>query len=243
MGKNYDNDEMEIDLLELFYVLKSKILAILGVGLLFGCIACAYAGFLVKPLYTSSSMMLVLTKETTLSSLADLQMGSQLTKDYSILITSRPVLTDVIDQLDLDMDYKQLKNMITVANQDETRILQLSVEYSDAKQAKEIVDKLSEVASEYIGDKMEVTPPKIIEKGEVPTSRSNTGVAKMAVMGVLAGVIVVRTIMDDTIKSEEDIEKYLGLSTLSVIPDRKDYINGSGKKKSKRNDAGKRKAS
>ena len=41
----------------------------------------------------------------------------------------------------------------------------------------------------------------------------------------------------------EDIEKYLGLSTLSVIPDRKDYINGSGKKKSKRNDAGKRKAS
>ena len=60
---------------------------------------------------------------------------------------------------------------------------------------------------------MEVTPPKIIEKGEVPTSRSNTGVAKMAVMGVLAGmilcagVIVVRTIMDDTIKSEEDIEK------------------------------------
>ena len=243
MGKNYDNDEMEIDLLELFYVLKSKILAILGVGLLFGCIACAYAGFLVKPLYTSSSMMLVLTKETTLSSLADLQMGSQLTKDYSILITSRPVLTDVIDQLDLDMDYKQLKNMITVTNQDDTRILQLSVEYSDAKQAKEIVDKLSEVASEYIGDKMEVTPPKIIEKGEVPTSRSNTGVAKMAVMGVLAGMIVVRTIMDDTIKSEEDIEKYLGLSTLSVIPDRKDYINGSGKKKSKRNDAGKRKAS
>ena len=71
----------------------------------------------------------------------------------------------------------------------------------------------------------------------------------MAVMGVLAGmilcagVIVVRTIMDDTIKSEEDIEKYLGLSTLSIIPDRKDYINGSGKKKSKRNDAGKRKAS
>ena len=147
MGKNYDNYEMEIDLLELFYVLKSKILAILGVGLLFGCIACAYAGFLVKPLYTSSSMMLVLTKETTLSSLADLQVGSQLTKDYSILITSRPVLTDVIDQLDLDMDYKQLKNMITVANQDDTRILQLSVEYSDAKQAKEIVDKLSEVAS------------------------------------------------------------------------------------------------
>ena len=45
MGKNYDNDEMEIDLLELFYVLKSKILAILGVGLLFGCIACGNGNY------------------------------------------------------------------------------------------------------------------------------------------------------------------------------------------------------
>ena len=249
MGKNYDNDEMEIDLLELFYVLKSKILAILGVGLLFGCIACAYAGFLVKPMYTSSSMMLVLTKETTLSSLADLQVGSQLTKDYSILITSRPVLTDVIDQLDLDMDYKQLKNMITVTNQDDTRILQLSVEYSDAKQAKEIVDKLSEVASEYIGDKMEVTPPKIIEKGEASYERTDLSVKKTIAIGALLGmilcaaIVIVRALMDDSICAEEDIEKYLGISTLSVIPDRKDYINGSGKKKSKRNDAGKRKAS
>ena len=236
MGKNYDNDEMEIDLLELFYVLKSKILAILGVGLLFGCIACAYAGFLVKPLYTSSSMMLVLTKETTLSSLADLQIGSQLTKDYSILITSRPVLTDVIDQLDLDMDYKQLKDMITVANQDDTRILQLSVEYSDAKQAKEIVDKLSEVASEYIGDKMEVIPPKIIEVGKIATERTSPSVMKNSVIGFLLGflacaaIVVVYAVMDDTIKTEEDIEKYLGVSVLAKVPDRKDYVNMKNKK-------------
>ena len=224
MGKNYDNDEMEIDLLELFYVLKSKILAILGVGLLFGCIACAYAGFLVKPLYTSSSMMLVLTKETTLSSLADLQVGSQLTKDYSILITSRPVLTDVIDQLDLDMDYKQLKNMITVANQDDTRILQLSVEYSDAKQAKEIVDKLSEVASEYIGDIMEMVPPKVIEEGTVSDKKASPSNGKNAMIGALLGIVlvcgltVVEELLNDTIQTEEDVEKYMGLTVLASVP-------------------------
>ena len=98
------------------------------------------------------------------------------------------MLTDVIDQLDMDMDYKQLKDMITVANQDDTRILQLSVEYSDAKQAKEIVDKLSEVASEYIGDKMEVTPPKIIEKVRFRLPDRIQAWRKMAVMGVLAGI-------------------------------------------------------
>ena len=36
MERKYENDEMQIDLIEIFCVLKSKILAILGVGLLFG---------------------------------------------------------------------------------------------------------------------------------------------------------------------------------------------------------------
>ena len=129
MEKRYENEEMEIDLLELFYVLRSKILAILMCGIIFGGLAFGYAKYLVTPQYTSSSMMLVLTKETTLSSLANLQIGSQLTKDYSLLITSRPVLTEVADNLDLDMDYKALKDCITVTNQEDTRILQIAVQY------------------------------------------------------------------------------------------------------------------
>ena len=81
---------------------------------------------------------------------------------------------------------------------------------------------------------------RIIETGEVPTVRSDTSVTKTTAMGILlgmilcAGVVVAKALMDDTIRSEEDIEKYLGLSTLSVIPDRKDYINGTSKKKSKK---------
>ena len=57
-----------------------------------------------------------------------------------------------------------------------------------------------------------------------------------ALLGMIlcAAIVIVRALMDDSICAEEDIEKYLGISTLSVIPDRKDYINGSGKKKSKK---------
>ena len=73
MERKYENDEMQIDLIEIFYVLKSKILAILGVGLLFGVLACAYAAFMVKPVYTSTSMVLVMPKEVSLSS--SLQLG------------------------------------------------------------------------------------------------------------------------------------------------------------------------
>ena len=87
---------------------------------------------------------------------------------------------------------------------------------------------------------MEVVPPKIIEEGEIPTVRTSPSMKKNAVLGILAGlvlsagIIVVMTVLDDTIKSEDDITKYLGISTLSSVPDRKDYIGKKNKRKNKR---------
>ena len=69
--------------------------------------------------------MLVLTKETTLSTtVADLQIGSQLTKDYTVLLQPvRDVLNKVIDNLDLKMNYRQLREISTIENPADTRIL------------------------------------------------------------------------------------------------------------------------
>ena len=108
MGKTHDDDEVEIDLRELFYALKKRILVILAAILAGAVIAGAVTKLFITPVYSATATMLVLTKETTLSSLADLQIGSQLTKDYNILITSRTVLQDVVDELNLDMTYKEL---------------------------------------------------------------------------------------------------------------------------------------
>ena len=94
-----DDDEMVIDLWELLLALRKRLLTIIAVALLGGCLGCAYTLFLASPVYTSTSSLLVLTKETTLSSLADLQIGSQLTNDYRVLATSSPVLEKVIGNL------------------------------------------------------------------------------------------------------------------------------------------------
>lgn len=225
--ENMHDDEMEIDLREIFYALKKRIFMILAVGLLCGCLSCVYTKFFMTPVYTSTSSMLVLTKETTLSSLADLQMGSQLTKDYTVLTTSREVLQKVIENQELNISYKALKSCITLDNPTDTRILNVSVTYPDAEKAKAIVDELANVASSYIGDKMEVIPPKIIEDGEIPTVQTSPSMSKNTMLGLLAGlilsagIVVVITIMNDSIKTEDDIEKYLGISTLAVVPDRK----------------------
>ena len=89
MEKVHDEDEMQIDLRELLFALKKRILIIFAAFLGGAAVAAAYTQLMVTPLYSSTAKLLVLSKETTLTSLADLQLGSQLASDYSVLLTSR----------------------------------------------------------------------------------------------------------------------------------------------------------
>ena len=229
------------NLLEIFYALKKKNPS--GTD---GCscrrLYCSsiYAVFK-TPIYSSTSSILVLSKETTLTSLADLQLGASLTSDYTVLITSTPVMEQVISDLDLDMTAEQLKESVSINNPTDTRILEITVNNTDSKMAKKIVDEIANVSSSYIGDKMEVIPPKIIEVGKIATVRTSPSVKKNAALGFLLGflacaaIVVVYAVMDDTIKTEEDIEKYLGVSVLAKVPDRKDFINSKNRKSKNKN--------
>lgn len=224
-----DNDI--IDLREVYFALKKRILLILAAGLIGSCLYGAYTAFLMEPLYTSTSSILVLSKETTLTSIADLQLGTQLAADYQVLIKSTSVMDDVIEDLDLNMSAEQLRGSISIVNPADTRILEVSVTNTDGALAKKIADKVVEIASEYIGDKMEVIPPKVIEKGKLPTVQTSPSMSKNVMLGFLlgiafcGGIICAFTIMDDSIKSEDDMEKYLDIPVLASVPDRKDYIN------------------
>ena len=225
MMENNKTFEEEIDLVWLAYALLKRIWLILAVAVFTASFMAGYTFFRIAPTYASTSTMLVLTKETTLTSLTDLQIGSQLTKDYSVLIKSRPVLEQVIENLELKMNYKSLKGKISVDNPEDTRLLFITVTMNDAKQAKAVVDELSIVSSEFIGDKMEVTPPKIVEDGEIG-SKTGPSITKNAMMGFIVGaflvcaVIVVLELLNDTIQKEEDVERYLGIPTLAIIPEK-----------------------
>lgn len=240
MEKTHDNGEMEIDLREIFYAFKKRALIIVAALLAGALLAGVYTKVLITPLYSATSTMLVLPQESAQTSLSDLQLGNQLTKDYSMLITSRSVLQEVIDNLGLDMTYGSLESMVSINNPSETRILEITVSNPDPETSKEIVDELAEVSSKFIAKQMEVAEPKIIEEGRVPTAPTSPSMSRNVMIGALAGlvlsagVVVLMTIMDDSIRSEEDIERYLGIPTLASIPDRKDYISGKEKKKNRR---------
>lgn len=226
-----ENDEIEIDLLELFYELKKKLWLIILAAIIGGGIFGLYSKVILVPKYTSTAMMYVLSKETTLTSLADLQIGSQLTKDYKVMITSRPVLQQVIDELGLEYGYKELREKLVIDNPTDTRILTLSVEDPDPILAADIVNTVAKRSSEYIGEMMEMIPPKIVEEGETAIEPTSPNVKKNAAIGAAGGIflvcafVAVRLIMNDTVKTEEDVEKYLKLSVLASVPEK-----GKGKR-------------
>ncbi len=244
----YESDEIVIDLRDLLTHLLNKLWIILLVGFFTAVIGFSYNKFIVTPQYTATSKLYVMGKTQSFSelSLADLQIGSQLTSDYIILIQSRPVMESVIENLKLDLDYKELQEIMTITNPDGTRILVLSVEYPDAYMAKEIVDEIAEVACARISEIMDLEQPNVFENGyeadnpSSPHTLKNTIIAAFLGCILTAGIIVVLYLMDDTINSPEDIERYLGLSTLGCIPlveeDKGSFVKEKkkGSKKNKR---------
>ncbi len=119
-----------------------------------------------------------------------------------------------------------MKKKITIDNPADTRILSISVIDPDPQMAKAIADKIAATASDYVGDIMEMVPPKLIEEGEIPILRSSPSNVKNALIGSLlgavlvCGAITVNVVMNDTIRTEEDVAKYLGLSVLASVPER-----------------------
>lgn len=247
--ENRNDEELEIDLRSIFLAMKQRVLVIIASALLLGCVSCLFTMLFITPKYSSSATMLVLPREDNTTAVSELQAGTQLTNDYAVLLTSRPVLESVINELSLDMTYQQLNGTITVENPQDTRLLQITVENPDPEAARDIVNQLAATASAYIGDNMEVEAPKVIEQGEIPTERTSPNMKKMALLGLAAGlilsmgIIALKTILDDTVKTEDDITRYLNISTLASVPDRKDFISNKGKKtRGKKKNSKKRKS-
>lgn len=218
------NDTATIDLSEIFHALLAKIWVILLVTAIGIGVAAGYTELLVEPTYESTAMLYVLTKSTSITSLADIQMGTSLTQDYMVIITSRPVVEKVIRNLDLPETYEELQKKISVENRSDTRVLDITVRDHDAARAKKIVDNLSDVSREMMENIMETQAPNVIAYGQVPDRPASPSLVKNAVVGGLLGlliicaIIIIRYLANDSIRTSEDVEKYLGLNTLGLVP-------------------------
>lgn len=242
MANQFDNtDEFEIDLKEVFFEVLAGWKMIFLSAVLTAIIAFCISRFIMTPQYESTSALYVLTKSTSITSLADLQTGTSLTSDYIVVVKCRPVLEQVIDNLDLDISYKELKEKVTVENPSDSRILYISVRDADPVVAKEIADEMAEVASAYIAEKMAQDPPRTIQNGYAdgepvsPNVMKNTVIAAAAGMFLAIVIIILSYIMNDSIMTPEDLEKKVGLHVLGTLPlEEEEYDGNRSRKKQKK---------
>lgn len=223
---NREEEETEIDLVEVGWLLLDKLHYIVLCFLIGAVLFNAFAYFLVKPTYESTAKMYIVSaSKNSVVDLTDLDIGSSLTSDYEQLMLSYPVLEQVINKLDLDMDYEELADMITLENPEDTRILNITVTSTDPKEAKDIANTLMAVSIDYLPKTMSTNAPNEAQKAKTPDKKAGPSYTKYTLLGALAGAflyclfLVVKYIMDDTIHTAEDMEKYFDIVPLAVIPD------------------------
>lgn len=233
-------EEFELDLLGFFYYLKKRLHIIAIAMLISVLIGLVFTVFIIPTKYTASTRIYVLNRSDESSVVySDIQLSSQLLNDYKVLITGRNVTQKVISDLGLTMSTADLAKMISVTAPDNTRVIQISVEDTDPERAANIANAVCTTASQQIQAIMAVDAVKNVYEAIVPTKPSSPNIPVCVFLTFLLGtlgtvaVLFAIYVLDDTIRSEEDVERYLGLSTIGVIPVSAELGNAGKKKKKK----------
>ena len=226
--RDKNNEEMEIDLIELFGFFITKIWWIIGAFLVGALLAGLITQFAITPKYTATSKMyMVSSSSQSVVDLTDLNIGQSISGDYVELLKTRPIVEGVIEEQNLPYTYNQLVNMISLSIVNNTRIIKIDVTSTDKKEAMRIANSLADKGVSELPKLMETPEPHIAEYAIVPVNKSapsltkNTMIGALLAMLIMLAVFTVQFLMDDTFRYAEDIEREFGVMPLTVIPEGK----------------------
>lgn len=215
----------ELDLKEMFSYFWSKkfiIFLITSIVFIFGIV---YTNFIQKPKYRSYTTIL-LTKEsesTTITS-NDIALNQKLVNTYQEIITSKKVLSRVINNLSLDCSVGELQKQIKVESVKDSEIIKIIVTDADAEKAMQIANQIATVFNSEVIKLFNIQNIGVIDKAEVEIDPYNINIIKQLVIAFAIGAILslgtvfIMFYFDNTVKNSEEIEKKLGVSVIGLIP-------------------------
>lgn len=162
----------------------------------------------------------------------DFSLALKVVGDCDYLLKSHSVLDEVIDELNLKITYGELSKSVSTSNPDSTRILEVTVVSDTPELAKQIVDSVCRVGTEKISEAMGFNQVNLFEYGVLNRTPCNkTGRMTYMLVGMIAALLVyavflIAFLLDDRIRTENDIEQYLGLSILGSIPNADEVQKG-----------------
>ena len=230
--------EMEIDPIELMRQMLAHIGLILFIAILCMAIAGVYTFYFATPIYESTAKLYVLNSGDSAINLSDLQVGSYLASDYIEVFNTWEVHDMVVKNLNLPYSNAHMQDMVSVSNPSNTRILSITVQSTDPHEAMEVANEYAAVAIQFISKTMSTEEPNIMSEALEPvyptTPKKTLNIVFGFVVGLLlsAGAITLRFVIDDKIKTADDIRKYSTLSVLAIVPTLK--VKRSHRKSAKR---------
>lgn len=226
--RQVDSSVTEIDLVELLFIYLDHWVWIAIAVIIGATIFGVYTISMIPDKFTAVSRMYMVSSSTdSVVDLADLNIGASISSDYVELMKTRPIIEGVIDNLHLDYTYEQVLSMCSFSVVPDTRIIKISVTSTDPEEAKNISNEIALKTEEQLPVLMDAPKPNIVEHAILPQHKSAPDLKKNVAIGGLLGLIImlayltIRHLMDDTIKSAEDVEREFGVMPLSVIPEGK----------------------
>ena len=221
--ENYEDIDIK-RILEIILSKKLLIVLILLFSILFGY---AYSYYYKKPEYKSSVTILLVADENKTNkelTQTDLNINNGLISTYSSIAKSTNVVQKTIENLELNMSASSLQKKIDAKQIDSTQFLKISVTNANPELAKNIANELANVFTQQIKEIYNLQNISIVDEAEVESTPCNVNHMKDIIMFAFAGLflamvsVVAIFMFDDTIKSEEDIEKNVKLKAIGTLP-------------------------
>ncbi len=220
----------ELDLKELFTIFWERKAQIILIILVFAIIGVAYSYFLVEPDYKSTTK-LVLTQSSENSkdgsiTQADVTLNSKLVSTYGEIIKTDNVLKTVVSNINNpEITIEDIKENVTVKSVKDTELLEITVKNANPNYAAQIANEIAKVFCERVVDIYSISNTYVLDRAEPSAIPYNINHIKdvmiFAFIGVIISVIyvLISNMLDNTVKTEQDIEKIGGLLVLTTIPD------------------------
>lgn len=217
------DDGVSIDLYALVIRLVEKWYIMFATALVGAIIAGVVTFCFITPTYQATSKLYVVSQKDSAINLSDLQIGNYLAKDYQEVFKNWYVHEAVVTRLGLPYSYDQLRKMVKVSNPSDTRILYITATSTNPAEAQAMANTYAEVAQSFIASRMDSKEPTMFETALLPTRPAAPNKTQNILLGFVlgfalaAGIIVIAFVMDDYVRTSDDIERYLGLPTLGTI--------------------------
>lgn len=220
--------ELTLDLRDLFLLIKKNWLAMVAAAVLFAAVGGLYTEFLITPQYQASATLIVNAREdqTGQSSITNDQITSaaKLVNTYSVILTSDTVLEKTIADLGLNMTYQQLVKKVSINSVNDTQVMQITVRDADPQLAQEITASIVEQAPEMIIQTVKAGSVEVISQAKAgqnpvsPSLKKNVAIAGAIGFLLCFAIIFIRHLLNNKFMTESDITNRLGLTVLGVIP-------------------------